>query len=55
MRPLNPEHLSALRRELARQSLIGFVYAVRPDYLMGWVHQEICAELDAFLAAATAG
>ena len=27
MRPLNPEHLSALRRELARQSLIGFVYA----------------------------
>ena len=55
MRPLNPEHLSALRRELARQSLIGFVYAVRPDYLMGWVHQEICAELDAFLAAAAAG
>lgn len=55
MRPLNPEHLSALRRELARQSLIGFVYAVRPDYLMGWVHQEICAELDAFLAVAAAG
>lgn len=41
----------ALREELARRSFKGFVLATMPGYMMGWVHKEICAELDAFLVA----
>ena len=48
---LTPSQLHALQIDLARQSLVGFVYATCPGYLMGWVHEEVCAELDAFLAA----
>lgn len=48
---LTQNQLHALQIELARQSLVGFVYATCPGYLMGWVHEEVCAELDAFLAA----
>ena len=48
---LTQSQLHALQIELARQSLVGFVYATCPGYLMGWVHEEVCAELDAFLAA----
>ena len=47
--------LIALRHELARRSLAGFVRATMPDYRMGWVHKAICTELDAFLAAVQAG
>ena len=31
--------------------MVGFVYATMPTYQMGWVHERICAELDAFLQA----
>jgi predicted phage terminase large subunit-like protein len=42
------------RRELARRHLSAFVTFTMPGYLMGWVHKEICRELDAFLAAVIA-
>ncbi len=38
------------RRELARRHMAAFVAFTMPDYLMGWVHEEICRELDSFLA-----
>lgn len=47
--------LLALRRELGRRSFAGFVRATTPGYLMGWVHKDICAALDAFLAAVAEG
>ena len=40
-----------IRLSLAAQSMVGFVYATMPTYQMGWVHERICAELDAFLQA----
>jgi len=40
-----------IRLSLAAQSMVGFVYATMPTYQMGWVHERICAELDAFLRA----
>ena len=46
---LSPEDMRGVRRRLARQSFVGFVYATMPEYCMGWVHERICAELDAFL------
>jgi predicted phage terminase large subunit-like protein len=42
------------RRELARRRLAAFVSFTMPGYLMGWVHEEICRELDEFLAAVMA-
>lgn len=46
--------IAAARRELkrraARQALANFVLYTTPGYQMGWVHQEICDELDRFLA-----
>lgn len=45
----------AIRIELARNSLYGFVMYTKPDYLMGWVHEVICRELDDFLAASIRG
>ncbi len=42
------------RRELARRHMVNFVQFTYPDYKMGWVHQEICAELDAFYEAVEA-
>lgn len=43
----------AARHELkiraARQSLSNFVLETTPGYQMGWVHREICDELDSFL------
>ena len=41
--------LRLVQQALAQQSLVGFIYATCPQYLMGWVHEEICAALDAFL------
>lgn len=41
--------LRLVQQALAQQSLVGFIYATCPHYLMGWVHEEICAALDAFL------
>jgi len=42
--------LDDLRLELARNCLAAFIRQTMPDYLMGWVHETICAELDRFLA-----
>lgn len=39
----------ALWLQLCRQSLAGFVEHVQPGYQMGWVHEQICLELDRFL------
>jgi len=47
--------IHAIQHGLASQSMVGFVYATMPSYVMGWVHEEICAELDAFLADVVAG
>ncbi|MBD5539567.1 MAG: terminase, partial [Desulfovibrio sp.] len=47
--------LSQIRRALAKACLAGFVRATAPGYLMGWVHERICAELDVFLSAVSAG
>jgi predicted phage terminase large subunit-like protein len=38
-------------RELARRRLMPFIMRNQPSYLPGWVHTEICAELEAFSAA----
>lgn len=46
---LSPEDMQGVRRRLARQSFVGFVYATMPGYRMGWAHEDICAALDAFL------
>ena len=43
------------RRTLARRSMHNFMLFTFPGYLMGWVHRDICAELDAFLRAVLAG
>lgn len=49
------EMILAARRELkrraAQQDLASFVLFTYPSYSMGWVHQEICGQLDAFLQA----
>lgn len=38
-----------LKRRAAMQSLAAFIQFTKSDYLMGWVHREICETLDAFL------
>lgn len=43
--------LAEIRLWKARKSLAYFTTYTKPDYLMGWVHREICAELDDFLQA----
>lgn len=48
---LTPAQLAGLRHELASTTLIGFLFATSPTYQMGWVHAEICGELEDFLAA----
>jgi len=48
-------HIHDIQQGLATKSMVGFVYATMPSYVMGWVHEEICAELDAFLADVVAG
>ena len=40
-----------IRLGFGRESMIGFLYYTYPEYQMGWVHEEICKELDAFLQA----
>jgi predicted phage terminase large subunit-like protein len=39
------------KRELARRRLMPFIMRNQPAYLPGWVHTEICAELEAFSEA----
>lgn len=38
----------AVRLGCARYSLYGFVMYTMPEYKMGWVHEEICRELEQF-------
>lgn len=38
-------------RELARRRLMPFILRNQPSYTPGWVHREICAELEAFSLA----
>ena len=45
----------ALRLQICRQCFGAFVQYVQPGYLMGWVHERICAELDRFLQAVVDG
>lgn len=47
--------LDEIRKALARSCLAAFVRYTMPDYCMGWVHEEICSELDAFLADVAGG
>lgn len=35
--------------QIARECLSGFIWRTLPNYQMGWVHEEICNELDRFL------
>lgn len=41
--------LQEIRKAKAQKSLAYFIQATKPDYLMGWVHREICNTLDQFL------
>jgi len=43
-----------MRLNLPRCSLAAFILATLPNYQLGWVHAEICLELDAFLDAVIA-
>lgn len=49
---LKVEYLERLKRELLRReaqhSLADFILYTTPNYLMGWVHKEICSTLDRF-------
>lgn len=42
-------HNEILRRK-AKTHLSDFIRYLHPDYMMGWVHQEICDTLDKFIA-----
>ena len=41
--------LAEIKLWKARKSLAYFTQRTKPDYLMGWVHREICDALDKFL------
>ena len=41
--------LHELQRRASRQKLSEFISFTKPDYDMGWVHEEICDTLDQFL------
>ncbi len=42
-------------RALCRRRLLPFVQRFRPKYLAGWVHEDICRRLEAFVRAVEAG
>lgn len=42
-------------REVARRHLMPFVVRMKPNYLAGWVHKDICARLEKFSADVAAG
>ena len=50
MAPGSPEAIGEVLTFLRRNLFRAFVQAMRPDYLMGWAHEEICDALDLFLA-----
>lgn len=41
--------IQEIRLAKARKGLSYFTLHTKPDYLLGWVHKEICDELDRFL------
>lgn len=43
------------RRELARRHMIPFVKRFMPNYLVGWVHHDICRRLERFVEAVERG
>lgn len=45
----------ALRNALAANNFRAFIHETMPGYIMGWVNEQICAELDAFLEAVRLG
>lgn len=47
--------LPDLHFSIARQCLSGFIWLTLQNYKMGWVHEEICNELDKFLQAVVDG
>lgn len=55
----SPQERQAIRHafqvSVAMACMAGFVRYTYPGYQMGWVHEEICCELDNFLAAVAAG
>lgn len=51
---LEARSIKELQRALARSCMGAFVKYTMPGYLMGWVHETICRELDSFLAAVIA-
>lgn len=44
-----PELALATCRAMAAHGLAPFIFRIMPQYLMGWVHKEICDKLDRFL------
>jgi predicted phage terminase large subunit-like protein len=42
-------HREMARRELARRRLIYYVKSMMPDYVPGWLHQDVCRRLEKFL------
>jgi len=46
-----PELFEACRLEFARHGLAPFILHMMPSYRIGWVHRELCIELDKFLQA----
>ena len=51
---LREQRLRRLQAELSRRSFRDFVLHTCPGYAMGWVHEEICRELEDFLEAVDA-
>ena len=47
---LTDQQLRARRNTEAREKLIRFVERTTQDYVTGWVHEELCAELEQFYA-----
>jgi predicted phage terminase large subunit-like protein len=43
------------QRELCRKHLLAYVLRFNPGYLAGWVHKDICARLERFMADVEAG
>lgn len=43
------------RRELSKRRLVYFTTMMKPDYLPGWVHQDICRRLERFVKQVEAG
>ena len=50
-----PETFAACQRQFAAHGLAPFILYMMPTYQMGWVHREICIELDKFLQAVIEG